>query len=159
MVGDAFDMDQEIIFSENEEAGERCPEYDEYWRQKQVPTQRLINDGWRLECEQCYTVVDNDYWDYENDVGLIGGKVIDNLVLCSSKCVQAYNKEKRIRQQIKAVVHSKWPRVRVAGISVDKLGCYLDFGGMQYANWDAKNSDSVLINPKDKETWENFNAK
>jgi hypothetical protein len=157
-VGDSWDNDARIIFSEDEEAGIPCPQYDEYWIQQHVPLTRLIEDGWRWECEQCYTVVDNDYWDYEEDVELVGSLITKNYVLCSTNCVEEYNKETRICQQIKGVVHSRWPRVTVKFVNPKTLTCYLYFGGKGSAYWECKNPDSVLINLVDKETWEKFNS-
>lgn len=146
----------EIVFEENEPDDERytrAPQFDEYWRSRRIPLQKLFAEGWNYECWHCYKLVDEEGWDYEEDRP-INYKIIDNQVLCSDKCVCAYQKHKITRKQIKAFILNYWPKAWPIWIYPRNGTASFGFGGSATAGWNMTDPTFVTIRKCDREIWE-----
>lgn len=66
----------------------RMPEWDKYSKLGYIPAEKWIeNHGSWLECNHCNKIVDQEKWDYENDMPLTP-VYVKNILYCSKECLE-----------------------------------------------------------------------
>jgi hypothetical protein len=139
---------------------QREPQYDQYAPLGYVPPVKLIKDGWHLPCDCCGTMVDAD--SENDDTGEFHEYCQDGqFFYCSPECKDSHKsrmaQSKIIRQQVKAVLASKYKGIRAISVHVntDEVVAWFQFpGGHRRAKWVSCDPEYVTIVKPDLGAWE-----
>ena len=152
----------QLLRKEEFDEVERTPQHDRFAELGYIPAKQLHNDGWTLCCDECEKEVNDEGWDYEEDVQL-NPVFVKSRVYCSQQCYSdCLNSRIAVRRRKEGVIKfltSKYPGIEVRYCHVDRDRSYVNFkfpGGQGDVDWNDADPNHVRIQQRDLEAWQGF---